>query len=289
MTDNTTKTIARQLNYLACSSYEIGIYNRNSDRMELRTFTAKTIFKSINFLKYRNINGHDIFIRPEGPSGFVFIDDLSVSDLTKMGNDGYMLNVAIESSPLNYQGWLKVSESPIPTETASIVGRYLARKYGADMRSSDWRHFGRLAGFTNRKPAYVDEIGQYPFVSIYDVSNKMCPNPKELFSEAIDEHEKQQAKKSRPMNYSSKLRTSSNPIEVYQTEIEVLKSFWGAKYNSSDGDWNAVLKMITSGFNANQISDVLFDKSESVAKRSVPRANDYVQRTITNAFNVINK
>ena len=42
----------------------------------------------------------------------------------------------------------------------------MAARYGGDPNSIDWRHFGRLAGFTNRKPQYVDKAERYPFVKI---------------------------------------------------------------------------------------------------------------------------
>ena len=39
----------------------------------------------------------------------------------------------------------------------------MAARYGGGPKSIDWRHFGRLAGFTNRKPQYADKAGRYPF------------------------------------------------------------------------------------------------------------------------------
>jgi DNA primase RepB-like protein len=32
------------------------------------------------------------------------------------------------------------------------AAKELARRFGRDPSSADWRHFGRLAGFTNQKP-----------------------------------------------------------------------------------------------------------------------------------------
>jgi len=285
MIDNTTRTITRQLKYLVSSTYEVGIYDRANDRMHLRSFTAGDIYKSVNFLKYKNMNGHDIFIRPEGESGYVFIDDLTVSDLSAMEKEGFKLAVALESSPMNYQGWLRVSDTALPTETASIVGRYLARKFGADMRSSDWRHFGRLAGFTNRKPGYVDELGKYPFVNIYSVSSKTYSESKMLVKEALIEHQERQEALKR-FETPLKPLVGKDPSAVYLEVVGELRTYWMAKtgkYNSSDGDWNAVIKLLRLGFNQDQISQVLFDHSDSVAKRSNARANDYVRRTIINA------
>jgi hypothetical protein len=37
-----------------------------------------------------------------------------------------------------------------------------------DPGAADWRHFGRLAGFTNRKPKHERTDGLYPYVQILD-------------------------------------------------------------------------------------------------------------------------
>jgi hypothetical protein len=39
-------------------------------------------------------------------------------------------------------------------------------RFRGDPGAADWRHFGRLAGFTNRKPAYAGRDGLFPFVRI---------------------------------------------------------------------------------------------------------------------------
>lgn len=282
MSDNTATTVARQLKCLASETYEIGIYDRQNDKMTLRTYTVDSVLKSLRFLKYKNKNGFDIFIRPKGPSGYIFVDDISVTDIARMEKDGYLFSVVVESSPLNYQGWLKFSSAPIDPETASIVGRYLARKYGADMRSSDWRHFGRLAGFTNRKPGYVNEIGHYPYVGIYSTSTAACTNSCETIQQALLEHEKTVPEP--PKRSIPSCSRIDNPMDVYSWEISKNKRLWGARYNSSDADWQAVLRMIEVGCTADQIKDVLFESSESVAKRSTTRALDYVDRTVRNAL-----
>lgn len=285
MTNNTVKTISRQLKYLVSDRYEIGIYDRNKDRMHLRNFSANEIYKSSGFLKYKNMNGHDIFIRPEGSSGYVFVDDLSITDIEKMESEGFKLALTLESSPMNYQGWLKVSDTPLLPETASVVGQYVARKFGADMRSSDWRHFGRLAGFTNRKPGYIDDIGNYPFVNIHSVSIKTYSESEDLINSALCEYEERKASLNKFDAPDSPL-TDKDPADVYLALISELKDYWTEKtgrFNSSDADWKAVIKLLRLGFSKDQVSEVLLHHSESVAKRTNARAIDYINRTVLNA------
>lgn len=293
MDDYTLKSVLRQLEFLNCASYDVGIYNRSTDVMEKRVFTSQMIIRSLGFLKHRNIHGHDIFIRPHGESGYVFVDDISRSDINNMDNDGCNLAICLESSPLNYQGWLRVSKNALSPNTASSICRYLARTYNGDPRSSDWMHYGRLAGFTNRKPQYINDAGHYPFVSIYDTSNSIHNNPAALIEMSKRSDEMLESIKRNYSNVSRPFPRSCEGLNadfIYLREIKAQKKIWdvpGKKYNSSDADWNAVIKMLYLGFTQEQVSQVLYQHSESVAKRSTTRANDYVARTILNASSVV--
>lgn len=289
MPDFTKITVERQLNYLTSEIYEIGIYERSKDKMIIRRFNAKEIINSLKFLKYQNFNGSDIFIRPWGETPFVFVDDLSRSDLINMSDCGFKLSVVLESSPLNYHGWLRLNEPIKDTKIATIVGQYIARRFGADKRSSDWRHFGRLAGFTNRKPAYVNDFGNYPFVNIHELSGFIYKDVEYLKNEAILDFEKIENSKNNILinSVNLDLRTEKPPECFYKDFVNDLKLYWINKtgsYNSSDGDWQVVICMFQHGFSHDQISSTLFMHSDSVKKRSKSRANDYVNRTINNAY-----
>jgi len=49
---------------------------------------------------------------------------------------------------------------------ATSIGKQLAHRYGGDLASTDWRHLGRLAGFTNQKPQRRNERGHAPWVQV---------------------------------------------------------------------------------------------------------------------------
>ena len=51
-----------------------------------------------------------------------------------------------------------------------MAARKLAEEFGGDRGAADWRHFGRLAGFTNRKEKYMNEGGLFPFVRLIEAS-----------------------------------------------------------------------------------------------------------------------
>jgi len=74
--------------------------------------------------------------------------------------------VVLQTSPGHLQTWIHLSTSPLEPTVATAAGRLLARAYGGDMGSTDWRHLGRLAGFTNRKPQRRTSGGYAPWVKI---------------------------------------------------------------------------------------------------------------------------
>jgi hypothetical protein len=59
-------------------------------------------------------------------------------------------------------------------ETASArAAKLLAERYGGDPGGADWRHFGRLAGFTNPKPSRRLASGLAPFARLLDASGQV--------------------------------------------------------------------------------------------------------------------
>jgi hypothetical protein len=59
-------------------------------------------------------------------------------------------------------------------EAASArAAKLLAERYGGDPGSADWRHFGRLAGFTNPKPSRRLASGPQPFARLLEASGQV--------------------------------------------------------------------------------------------------------------------
>ena len=67
-----------------------------------------------------------------------------------MKQAGFGPAAIVETSPGNYPAWLKHPER-LSKEVSTAAARALAEKFGGDRGAADWRHFGRLSGFTNRK------------------------------------------------------------------------------------------------------------------------------------------
>jgi RepB DNA-primase from phage plasmid len=64
------------------------------------------------------------------------------------------------------------------------AAKELARRFGGDPSSADWRHFGRLAGFTNQKPHRRLINGLAPFVWLHESSGRTYDKTEEFLAEA---------------------------------------------------------------------------------------------------------
>jgi len=70
---------------------------------------------------------------------------------------------------------VRVSDTPLSNEEGTAVARDLATRYGGDMSSANWRHMGRLAGFTNRKEEHRQPDGRYPYARLRAASGERAP------------------------------------------------------------------------------------------------------------------
>lgn len=119
-----------------------------------------------------NARGGNVYVRL-GPSardkhpGIVLLDDLGLSAVEKLTQEGFEPLLVVETSPGNHQAWIRLLRGgSVPYATMGSVARYLAREYGGDPKAISPRQPGRLPGFTNRKPKHRREDGTYPFVRL---------------------------------------------------------------------------------------------------------------------------
>lgn len=288
--------VKRQLATLNCESYEVGIFDRSqaavpgSYPMCIRFWSDDQIMKSLGFLKSENMQGKDIFIRPSGSVGLIFFDDLSRAGIEGLKELGLEPAIVIESSPMNYQGWIRISADPIPEALATSACKIVAEKLGGDINSADWRHFGRLVGFTNRKPAYVEDNGQYPFVKVYESAGELCGNSEwlleqaKIFMELRETERILRAERFKNIPRSEGLEQASI---VYQRELKAMESRLGNIIDLSRADWAIVNKMAEQGYNPEELRAVLMEQSPAVKKRAA-NPDKYLDTTIKNVFAVVN-
>jgi hypothetical protein len=292
--DYTRIGITRQIQAMCAEKYEIGIYDGDRDVMIPRFWNGGLILKSIEYLRRQNSEGKDIFIRPQGSMGLVFFDDLDRGALKQLQEDGLRPAVVIQSSPDNFHGWIRVSDKPIPEKLATAVSKVLAKTYGGDENSADWRHYGRLAGFTNRKPKYIDEFGRSPFVTLSDGNGSLAPKADHLIAKAslyLEEIKEKESLRLAELARRAEMNRTSNlhrvPAEqFYEDMINRICKRYGAGFNTSKADWMIVNKMLMSGYSREEIYLALILLSPAVKKRG-KYAERYITLTLNQATNQI--
>lgn len=143
----------------------------------------------LRYLRRRNREGFDVYIRPYAGSqnaGYILLDldDTAPDTLARMCAQGHEPCVVLQTSPGHLQTWVRVSEAPLEPVLASQVGKELARAYSGDLASTDWCHLGRLAGFTNQKPARRQANGYGPWVRLLQAQRRLATHGPALIQAA---------------------------------------------------------------------------------------------------------
>ena len=171
--DRTAHAVTSQVRAMGCEVFEIGLFKPSAtgkDPVMLpRIWDSDTLLRSISWLKHQNRDGRNIYIRPKGEHNLTLVDDLNLAKVQAMKDAGFAPALVVQTSPGNFQVWLKHPEA-LTKEVSTAAARKLAERFGGDLGAADWRHFGRLAGFTNRKDKYRSESGLYPFVLLVEHS-----------------------------------------------------------------------------------------------------------------------
>jgi hypothetical protein len=171
----TWQGIRRQLAAMPNDLYLIRLIHRQTGRPfpGERLWTAAQLIHAatIRFLRARNCEGCDVYIHPyadDQNAGYILVDlDRADPEVVEaMRANGHDPCVMLQTSPGHLQAWVRLSASPLEPAVATAAGKRLAHLYRADVASTDWRHLGRLAGFTNQKPWRRTPGGYAPWVKL---------------------------------------------------------------------------------------------------------------------------
>lgn len=171
----TLQAVRRQIAAMPHELYLVRLIHQETRRAfpgeRLWTAGQLTHPATLRFLRVRNREGCDVYLQPYMENrnpGYILVDlDHSGPEIIEtMRADGLAPCVVLQTSPGNLQVWMHVSTTPLTPAVASSIGKHLARLYGGDLASTDWRHLGRLAGFTNQKPQRRNRCGQAPWVKV---------------------------------------------------------------------------------------------------------------------------
>jgi RepB DNA-primase from phage plasmid len=173
------RLVRGQLRVMGCECFDIGI-KRDTGEMILREGPARSRQPSSGYAN-ENAKGGHIYVRPAGTHSLSLIDDLSAEAIERMKVEGFEPALVVETSPNNFQAWLnhgQVLEAPMSTRAAKA----LVERFDGDTSSADWRHFGRLAGFTNPKRERLLPSGMRPFARLRSATGRVYSRATEFLA-----------------------------------------------------------------------------------------------------------
>ena len=197
-----------------------------------------------------------------------------------MKAEGFSPAVVVETSPGNFQAWLKHPRQ-LPRELSTLAARKFAKDFGGDRGAADWRHFGRLSGLTNRKPKYMAETGLFPYVRLIEASGAPYAAG-ERFVAAIssqhemDEHEKRH---SRSTHSATTSRTTLRSVDDFRSNPR-----YGG--DATREDLAYAIYALAHGADTSQVSAALKGRDLS-HKGDEKRQKQYVERTLAKAWNLV--
>jgi RepB DNA-primase from phage plasmid len=282
--NKTVQAVERQIEAMASEVFEVGLFKPDATEGEAvmvpRVWDRDALARSIPWLRHQNRDGRNIYVRPNGEHHLSLIDDLTRAAIGQMKLAGFSPAVVVETSPGNFQAWLKHPER-LDKEMGTAAARALAQRFGGDIGAADWRHFGRLSGFTNRKQQYRDATtGLHPFVKLVEAAGAVYPEAgrflKEVGQGIENRHREEQERRAvRPSVYSPRIPAIKS-IDVFRadpryggdgTRIDLAYAVYAISHGRTEGEVEAAIR-----------------SRDLSHKGSERRQHDYVERTIKKAL-----
>lgn len=298
----TLQAIRRQLAAMPHSLYLIRLIHNWTGRAfpGQRLWTATQLLdpKTIGFLRARNREGCDVYMQPyagEQNAGYILID-LDRADarfLQRMRRNGDCPCLVLQTSPGHWQAWIHVSRSALEPCIATAIARQLAQQYGGDPASADWRHVGRLAGFTNQKPVRRSLCGYGPWVQILYTRAGLAPHADALVQSAMERWRPlwlaTDGSPASPSNlpstdpHAAPAITAAQAAGIYHDCMQR----WRVRERFSPPDWSIVdlwvaRHLLSQGRPAAEVEAVLQLGSPQFPRRH-GNPQDYVRRTVARA------
>lgn len=288
--DLTKIAVNNQLRAMRCKTYDIGLrLDGRKGMMNYNNLGESEIKKRIEWLKAKNREGEHVYIRPHTSNGLILVDDLTQQTINIMQTQGVAPACTIETSPNNFQTWIRISETEIDCALATQIAKNLASRFGADPASADYHHYGRLAGFTNRKPCYVNSNGQYPYTKVNGTrTGRICSEAKSIITEAkesLRNRAQELVIASKTTNLTSTIAQTrkGDPEAEYERQAAIIESRYSPKVDCSRLDWMITRSMLLMGFNQEQISQAMLAHSPNLKNRKGDYAEGYINLTLANA------
>ncbi len=262
---------------MGCERFDLGV-RRDAGEMILREAqgTIETE-EAIKWLRHENAKDAHIYIRPAGTHSLSLIDDLAVESIERMKAEGFEPAVVVETSPNNFQAWLnhgQVLEAAISTRAAKV----LVERFRGDPSSADWRHFGRLAGFTNPKRERQLPSGQRPFARLRSATGRVYSRAAEFLADIKKNEERETVEVAEPRRrHGRRERVGVKPLKEFHSD-----PIYGGDLHRADMAW--AKHAAGRGLTLEQIKDELLVGRDLSKKGNRKRQLEYAERTARKAI-----
>jgi hypothetical protein len=282
----TLRFVEEQIQAMRVSALEVGAYKAaDSDsgqqhvEMLIRTWDSDSLLRSVGWLRLQNLHGRNIYVRPKDEHALSLLDDLNLKAVEQMKSEGFNPAVVVETSPGNFQAWVNHGQV-LPKQFSTKAARALAEKFHGDPSSADWRHFGRLAGFTNQKPKYRGADGLHPFVKLIEASGQVYPQAQAFLTELRQSFEA--ARRIGPPQPFQTIRTVQRHLQT----ITDFKQKLAYKEDGNRIDLAYAIYALSHRVAESEVRAAVASRDLS-HKGNPKRQADYIERTIQKAWNVI--
>jgi hypothetical protein len=271
-------TALRQLAAMGCARFDLGVLRAHGMMLLHESLTARQIRARFAWLRQENAGRAHIFVRPHGLSRLTLVDDLSGSGLNAMKRAGFAPTLVVETSPRNFQAWLKHSRVFSDRESSTVAARELAARFQGDRSSADWRHFGRLAGLLNQKPNRRLPSGLQPLVLLREASGAVFAEACRFQDEVNRMVERTRLRRlERLRAWSSSDRHAARPLADFHQHPR-----YGGDLHRADLAWASYAAR--HGVSATEITAAICGARDLSKKGGLRRQFAYAERTAAKAI-----
>src|SRR5580693_6709072 len=94
-TSKTAEAVEKQGRAMMASAFEVGLFDPNAAQgaMLPRVWDLDTLLRSVSWLRLKNLEGRNIYIRPSGEHALSLIDDVSLQAIERLKSEGFVPSV----------------------------------------------------------------------------------------------------------------------------------------------------------------------------------------------------
>jgi hypothetical protein len=277
----TRSLVTKQLSAMGCERFDVGILNRNGRMLLRERWNAEQVVAAISWLRRENAHGAHIFVRPHGAHALSLVDDVSAGAIAAMKESGFQPTVVVETSPGNFQVWVNHGRVLSDHSFSSRAAKELVHRFGGDPSSADWRHFGRLAGFTNQKPKRRSSNGFQPFVRLHQCEGRPYSAAREFLEEVKSLAEEARAERAAwTTSRSTSAEDSVRPLAEFHRNPR-----YDGDLHRADMAW--ALHAASRDLSEQCIRDEILHARDLSKKGRIQRRLNYAERTAIKALRTV--